>query len=73
MESIQSVTNRVTVSFRSPPGISNVLEATGSMTPGTWQFVAGPLRGNNNLQFLTETNAPGGNRFYRLRLLNNQP
>ena len=73
IEGIQAVTNRVTVSFRSPPGISNVLEAAGSMSSQSWQFVAGPLRGNNNLQFLTETNAPLGNRFYRLRMLNNQP
>lgn len=73
IETIQTLTNRVTVSFRSPPGISNVLEATDSIVMGTWQQVAGPLKGNNNVQSLTETNAPGPNRFYRLRLLNNLP
>jgi len=71
IETVQAVTNRVTVSFRSPPGISNVLEASSSMIG--WQSVAGPLRGNNNLQTLTETNAPGSNRLYRLRQLNNLP
>jgi hypothetical protein len=73
IETIQTLTNRVTVSFRSPPAISNVLEATSSIDSGTWRPVAGPLRGNNNLQFLTETNPPGLNRYYRLRLLNNLP
>jgi hypothetical protein len=73
IETIQTFTNRVTVSFRSPPAISNVLEATSAIGSGTWLPVAGPLRGNNNLQFLTETNPPGVNRFYRLRLLNNLP
>jgi len=71
IETIQTVTNRVTVSFRSPPGISNTLEASSSMIG--WQQVAGPLRGNNNLQSLVETNAPGSNRLYRLRQLNNLP
>ena len=73
IETIQTFTNRVTVSFRSPPAINNVLEAASSIESGTWLPVAGPLRGNNNLQFLTETNAPGANRYYRLRLLNNLP
>jgi len=73
IEALQIFTNRVTASFRSPPGISNVLEATDSVATGAWQQVAGPLKGNNNTQFLTETNAPGPNRFYRLRLLNNLP
>jgi hypothetical protein len=50
-----------------------VLEATDSLLSGNWQPVAGPLRGNNNLQLLSETNAPGGSRFYRLRVLNTLP
>jgi hypothetical protein len=73
IDGLQTFTNRATVSFRSLQGISNVLEATDSMTSGNWQPVAGPLRGNNNLQSLTETNAQKGNRFYRLRVLNNLP
>lgn len=73
IEAMQVFTNRVTVSFRSPPGISNVLESSSSIGPGGWLPVSGPLRGNNNLQVLTDTNATGGNRFYRLRLLNNLP
>ncbi len=73
IEAIQPFTNRVSVSFRSPPAISNLLEATESLTSGLWLPAAGPLKGNNNLQTLTDTNAPAGNRFYRLRVLNNLP
>ncbi len=73
IESIQTVTNRVTLSFRSPPGISNVLEATESLVSANWQPVGAPLRGNNNLQFLIETNAAGTYRFYRLHQINNLP
>ena len=73
IDTIQTFTNRVTVSFRSPPAISNLLEATSSVGSGGWLPVAGPLRGNNNPQSLTETNAPLANRFYRLRQLNNLP
>jgi hypothetical protein len=73
IESIQSLTNRMTVSFRSPPGISNLLEAADSIVSTNWQPAAAPLRGNNNLQSFTDTNAPTGNRFYRIRQLNNLP
>lgn len=73
IENFQKLTNRVTVSFRSPPAISNVLEATSSVAPGSWLPVAGPIRGNNNVQTLSETNPPGPNRLYRLRVLNNLP
>jgi len=73
IEGIQPLTNRVTVSFRSPPGISNLLEATTALASSNWLPAAAPLRGNNTLQTFTDTNAPFGNRFYRLRLLNNLP
>jgi len=73
IEALQLFTNRVTATFRCPPGISNVLEATTSLTTANWQTVAGPLRGNNNLQSLTVSNAPTGDRFYRIRHLNNLP
>lgn len=73
LESIQTFTNRVTVSFRAPPAISNLLEATSSLGSGAWLPVAAPLRGNNNLQSVTDTNAPVANRFYRLHQLNNLP
>jgi len=73
IEDIRIMTNRVAVAFRSPPAISNVLEATDSVAAGNWQPVTGPLRGNNNLQSLSETNVAGMNRYYRLRQLNNLP
>ena len=73
IESIQTFTNWVTTSFRSPPGITNVLERTDSVLLPNWQAAAAPLRGNNNLQTFTDTNAPVGNRFYRLRQLNLLP
>jgi hypothetical protein len=73
IESLQRLTNRVTISFRCPPGISNVLEAADSIFSSDWQPAAAPLRGNNSLQSLTDTNSPAGNRFYRIRHLNNLP
>jgi hypothetical protein len=73
IENLQRITNRVSAYFRSPTAINNSLEVTSSLESGSWQTVAGPLRGNNNLQFLTETNPPAGNRFYRIRVLNNLP
>jgi hypothetical protein len=73
IESIQTLTNRAVVSFRSPTGISNGLEAADSITSGNWRSAAAPLRGNNGLQSFTDTNSPTGIRFYRVRLLNNLP
>jgi hypothetical protein len=73
IESIQTFTNRVTVSFRSPPGISNLLEAADFIASDTWLAAAPTLRGNNSLQSFTDTNAPALNRFYRIRQLNNLP
>lgn len=73
IETLQLFTNRVTATFRCPPGISNVLEATESFTTPNWQTVAGPIRGNNNLQTFTVSNAPSGDRFFRIRHLNNLP
>ena len=73
IEAMQIITNRVSISYRSPVAISNVLEATDSMVSGTWQRVAGPQRGNDNIQSLVETNIPNTNRFYRIRQLNNLP
>jgi hypothetical protein len=77
IESVQNITNRITVSFRAPPGISNVLEATDSLLSSHWQPVSAPLRGLNNgfnnLQSFTDTNAVVGNRFYRIHQLNTLP
>lgn len=73
IEGLRAFTNRVTLSFRSPPGISNLLEATDSISTDNWQPAAAPLRGNNNLQTITDTNAPVANRFYRIHQLNNLP
>jgi hypothetical protein len=73
IEAIQTFTNRATIAFRSPPGISNVLEKADTFVSPTWQAAAASLRGNNNLQTLTDTNPPAVSRFYRLRQLNNLP
>ncbi len=73
IEGIVNLTNRVAVSFRSPPGISNVLEAADDFVPGRWRTAAAPLRGNNALQTFIDTNSPSGQRFYRLRQLNVLP
>ncbi len=73
IEVIQSFTNRVALSFRSPPGISNQVEAVASLASTNWVPVAPPLRGNNGLQTVNDTNAPVGQRFYRLRQINNLP
>jgi len=73
IQSIQIVTNRAIVSFRSPPGISNLLEAAGSVPSMNWQATAPPVRGNNALQSFTDTNAISGDRYYRIRQLNNLP
>ncbi len=73
IEAMQLFTNRVTVSFRSPPGISNRLEAISALGSTNWLPAAAPLRGNNNVQTFTDTNAPTTSRLYRLRQLNNLP
>jgi hypothetical protein len=73
IESVQPLTNRVSVSFRGLLGISNVLEAATSLGSSNWFPAAAPLRGNNNLQTFIDTNPPTAGRFYRLRQLNNLP
>ena len=72
IEAMQLFTNRVTVSFRAAPNISNRLEVIETLGSTNWQPVAA-LRGNNNLQTITHSNAPMGQRLYRLRQLNNLP
>jgi hypothetical protein len=76
IEAIQTLTNQVTISFRSPTAISNLLEKADTIASPLsphWQPAAPPVRGNNNLQITTDTNAPTAQRFYRLRQLNNLP
>ena len=73
IEVMQTFSNRVAISFRSPPGISNALQASDVPGGGTWSPVAQPLRGNNLLQTITDSNAPVATRYYRLRQLNNLP
>ena len=73
IEAMQSFTNRVAISFRSPPGISNQLEAASVFPPTNWQSVGFGLKGNNALQTLTDTNINNPARFYRLRQINNLP
>jgi hypothetical protein len=75
IESIQTATNGARVSFRSAPGVTNVLEAASSLTAPDWQPVSGRLRGNSALQSLLDATAvvPGEPRFYRLHLLHIPP
>jgi hypothetical protein len=73
IENFQRFTNRVSLSFRSPPGISNQLEAANSFPPTNWQTIGSGLKGNNALQTLSDTNINQAARFYRLRQLNNLP
>ena len=73
IDGVLKLTNGFRVTFRGAPGVTNILEARDAPDSGTWQTVAGPLRATSNLQSLTDTNAPGPTRFYRLRLLNIPP
>ena len=73
IEAMQLFTNRVAVSFRAAPNISNRLEVIETLGSTNWLPVANALRGNNNLQTITHSNAPTGQRIYRLRQLNNLP
>ncbi|MCC7377483.1 MAG: hypothetical protein IT581_22675 [Verrucomicrobiales bacterium] len=63
----------IRVSYRSAPGVSNVLEASTDLGSSEWVRVAGPLRGNSAPQGLTDPDPGSGPRFYRLRLLNIPP
>jgi hypothetical protein len=72
IQALQTFSDRTTMSFRSLFGITNVLESIDSLGADPWRTTA-PLRGNNNLQTFTDTNAPAEMRFYRLRTLNNLP
>ena len=73
VENFQLFTNRATIFFRSPVGISNILETADSLAPTNWQTIGNGLRGNDALQSLSETNVSKPNRFYRLRQINNGP
>lgn len=73
IEGILNLTNRVAVTFRSPPGISNVLEAVDSFASTNWRSAAPAIRGNNALQTFIDTNSPSSQRFYRLRQINVLP
>ncbi|HAM72862.1 MAG TPA: hypothetical protein DCM86_14575 [Verrucomicrobiales bacterium] len=73
IEAFSLVGGRVTVTFRSLPGITNALEWAGSLSPPEWVVAAPPLRGNNGIQMMASTNAPSVDGFYRLRQLNNLP
>lgn len=73
IESLVREGDRLNVQFRSPPGISNAVEAARSVVGDAWSSVGNPVRGNNGLQSLTLTNLPPGDWFFRLRQLNNLP
>jgi len=73
IESFQIFTNRATVTFRSPTAISNILEATDSLVPASWQAIGSGLKGNSSLQSISDTNISRPGRVYRLRQINNGP
>ncbi len=73
LEAIEKTAGGVKVSFRSAPGVTNVLEAADRLDAANWSAVSGGLRGNSTLQSFSETNVPTGPRYYRLRLLNVPP
>ena len=73
IETIQSSSNGFRISFRSAPGVSNVLESTESLTPAAWKSVGPTVRGNSTLQSIIDTNSPTQTRVYRLRLLSTPP
>ncbi len=73
IESLESTPAGLRVSFRSAPGVTNVLEATDSLAVPTWAPIGTGLRGNTTLQSLTDPNPADAGRFYRLRLLNIPP
>lgn len=73
IETSQMSSNRLTLSFRSPPGISNAVETAATLDSVNWLAVGAALRGNNSLQSVTLTNLPDGHRFYRLRQVNYLP
>lgn len=73
IESIAVVSTGIRVSFRSAPGVTNVLEASSTPQGGAWTAVSSGLRGNSTLQSLVDPTPPSANRFYRLQLLNTPP
>lgn len=73
IEMLQPATNGIRVLFRSAPGVTNDLEASDDLLVPSWQRVAGGLRGNGTLQYLTDPRPLTGSRMYRLRLLNIPP
>jgi len=73
IENVQGVTNGFRISFRSAPGVTNLLEAADTLAPLTWRSIGVQARGNSTLQSLVDTNAASSTRLYRLRLLNIPP
>ncbi len=57
----------ITVYFQSVMGASYNLEGNYSVDTTNWSTLAGPTNGTGLLLWLTDTNAPPTNRFYRLR------
>ncbi len=73
IEDTRYLTNQVAVTYRSPPGISNVLEAVDALGDTPWSPAAPPQRGNNGLQTFIDGTPPISQRFYRIRQLNTLP
>lgn len=70
IEDIQPVANGTRLSFRIPPGITNVVEFKDGWDSTVWTPLSSPLRGNNKLQTVIDLQPAEEARWYRLRLLN---
>jgi hypothetical protein len=64
---LASTPNGIEVTFGGQNGKTNSLEAADALPGNPWTTVAGPLRCANQMQTLTDTNALGTARYYRLR------
>jgi len=70
IEAIQPVPTGVQLSFRTPLGITNLIEFKEGLQSPDWTPLAAPLRGNNKLQTVIDPQPSAAVRLYRLRVLN---
>jgi hypothetical protein len=60
--------NSATVLFGCTNGLRYTLEYKSSLTDSTWTPLPGAVTGTNGVVSLTDSNAPPGSRFYRVRV-----